>query len=128
MAIQLLDGGTPSPLGRLVDDYLSHCQARGLSPRTLTNSYGYSLQSIFLPWCAQEEIRRVDELSARVLDRFTSTLLRRQRPNGNPISKHTVGSYVRPVRLFLNWCGRCRNSPAGSSRNSPPDSGIHFSR
>jgi hypothetical protein len=25
-------------------------------------------------------------------------------------------------------CGRCRNSPAGSSRNSPPDSGIDFSR
>jgi peptide/nickel transport system substrate-binding protein len=28
---------------------------------------------------------------------------------------------------FTDGCGRCRNSPAGSSRNSPPDSGMQFS-
>ncbi len=103
MAIQLLDLGEPSPLTLLVDDYLNHCRARGLSPRTLDNSYGYSLHAVFLPWCHSQGIRRVVDLDARAVDRFTSALLQRTRPDGKPISPHSVHSYVRPVRQMLNW-------------------------
>jgi len=104
MAIRVLDVATPAtPLERLVDDYLIHCQARGLAPRTLDNSYSYSLRAVFLPWCAREGITRVEELDRRAFDRFTTQLLARQHPDGRPISKHSVASYVRPVRLMLNW-------------------------
>jgi integrase len=106
MAIRILDGALPSPLTHLVDDYLSHCRARGLAPRTLENSYGYSLQRILLPWCASEGIGEVSALDGRSLDRFTSSLLERRHPDGRSISKHTVASYVRPVRLFLTWASR----------------------
>jgi len=105
MAIRVLDGVTPSPLERLVDDYLSHCQARGLSPRTLENSYGYSLRVVFLSWCAEEGINDIRELDGRAVDRFTSSLLQR-RKEGQPISPHTVHSYVRPVRQMLTWATR----------------------
>ncbi len=105
MAIRVLEGATPSPLGRLADDYLNHCHARGLSPRTLDNSYGYALRVVFLPWCAAEGISEVRELDGRAVDRFTSDLLRRRR-KGVPISKHTVHSYVRPVRQMLTWAER----------------------
>jgi integrase/recombinase XerD len=105
MAIAVLDGAAPSPLARLVDDYLNSCHARGLSPRTLDNSYGYALRVVFLPWCTGEGIDDVRLLDARALDRFTSSLLRRQR-HGRPISKHTVHSYVRPVRQMLTWATR----------------------
>jgi integrase/recombinase XerD len=103
MAIQLLDLGEPSPLSTLVDDYLNHCRARGLSPRTLDNSYGYALHAIFLPWCDSQRIRRVAELDSRAVDRFTSELLQRRRPDGKPISPHSVHTYVRPVRQMLSW-------------------------
>src|SRR5713226_3525355 len=102
MAIRVLDGTAPSPLERLADDYLSNCQARGLSPRTLDNSYGYALRVVFLPWCAGEGIHQLSELDGRAVDRFTSSLLQRRR-DGRPISKHTVHSYVRPVRQMLTW-------------------------
>lgn len=105
MAIHLIPGVAASPLERLADDYLAHCQARGLSPRTLDNSYGYALQAVFLPWCAEQGIRDVSELDGRAVDRFSSALLQRQR-NGKPISKHTVHSYIRPVRQMLTWAGR----------------------
>lgn len=105
MAIRVLEGATLSPLERLADDYLNHCHARGLSPRTLDNSYGYALRVVFLPWCIAEGISEVRELDGRAVDRFTSYLLRRQR-NGAPISKHTVHSYVRPVRQMLTWAER----------------------
>jgi hypothetical protein len=83
MAIAVLDGTAPSPLERLVDDYLNNCHARGLSPRTLDNSYGYALRVVFLPWCASEGIDDVRSLDVRAVDRFTSSLLRRQK-NGRP--------------------------------------------
>ena len=105
MAVQLLDQRESSPLERLVDDYLSHCIARGLSPRTMASAYGPSLQHVFLPWCAQEGIRELADLDARAVDRFTSSLLQRQRnrPTGGTLSKHSVHSYVRPVRQMLTW-------------------------
>jgi integrase len=107
MAIQIVAGtAAATPLERLVDDYLIHCQARGLSPRTLDNSYAYSLNQILLPWCAAEGISRVEELDRRTFDRFTLALLARKHPDGRPISKHSVASYVRPVRLMLTWAAR----------------------
>ena len=105
MAIRLLDGHAPSSLERLVDDYLSHCEARGLSRRTIAHSYGYTLHVVFLPWCASEGIDHVRDLDGRALDRYTTSLLRREK-NGRPISKHTVHSYVRPVRQMLTWASR----------------------
>lgn len=103
MAVQLLDAGPPSPIARLSDDYLSHCAARGLSWESINNCYGYSLRSIFLPWCAGEGITDVHQLDGRAVDRFTASLLQRRRKDGQPISKASVHSYVRPVRQMLTW-------------------------
>ncbi len=105
MAVHVLDGTTSSPIARLCDDYLSHCAARGLSPRTLDNSYGYALHAVFLPWCDQEGISDLSGLDGRAVDRFTASLHRRRKPDGEPISKHSVHSYVRPVRQMLTWAG-----------------------
>src|SRR2546430_16830694 len=106
MSVHALDGAAPSSLDRLADDYLANCQARGLSQRTLTNSYGYALHHIFLPWCAAEGLSDVGHLDGRAVDRFTSSLLQRRHADGRPISKHSVHSYVRPVRQMLAWASR----------------------
>jgi integrase/recombinase XerD len=106
MAVEILDDSLSSPLARLAEDYLNHCQARGLAPRTIEKSYGYALRVVFLPWCASEGIRDVSGLDARAVDRFTSSLLQKHRENGSLMSKHTVHSYVRPVRQMLTWAGR----------------------
>ncbi|MGH9090010.1 MAG: tyrosine-type recombinase/integrase [Acidimicrobiales bacterium] len=76
-----------------------------MSPRTLDNSYGYALRAVFLPWCTEQGIQDVKELDGRAVDRFTTSLLQRRR-DGHPISKHTVHSYVRPVRQMLTWAAR----------------------
>ena len=105
MAIQVLDGGRPSPLHTLVDDYLMHCEGRGLAPKTLSG-YGYALVRIFLPWCAAEGVNDVGELDRRAFDRFTSLLLKRARSDGQAVSWHTASHYIRPVRLLMKWAKR----------------------
>ncbi len=102
MAIALSDVSRQSPLALLVEDYLAHCGARGLSPRTLDKCYGYPLRIVFLGWCEESGIRDLADLDGRAVDRFTSSLFQR-RPRGHAISKHTVHSYVRPVRQLLTW-------------------------
>lgn len=109
MAIALSAVSRQSPLHLLVEDYLSHCAARGLSPRTIDKSYGYPLRVVFLGWCDESGIASVEELDGRTVDRFTSSLLQRQ-PRGRAISKHTVHSYVRPVRQLLTWAAHVGES------------------
>src|SRR5438552_2917339 len=82
------------------------CRARGLAPGTLSNSYGYPLQHIFLPWCAGRGIAAIEELNGRVIDAFSIMLLDHRKKNGEPLSKFSVHAYVRAVRGFLNWCQR----------------------
>jgi len=105
MAVQILDDGVPSPLERLVDDYLLSCQARGLVPKSL-RQYRQSLCSVLLPWCASEGVTEVRQLDRRTLDRFTGSLMRRRRAAGKELSKHSVHTYIRPVRLMLTWASR----------------------
>lgn len=54
--LTLVAGTAAGPLATLVEDYLASCKARGLSPNTLQNSYGYPLRKVLLPFCEAEGI------------------------------------------------------------------------
>jgi integrase/recombinase XerD len=104
----------PSPsvgLERAVDDYLSSCRARGLSPRTMT-AYSNPLLHVFLPWCAEQGIVEVGQLDQRALDRFTARLLDVGGAKG-ALSKFSVAAYVRPVRQLLVWARKEGEAVAG---------------
>lgn len=95
---------TPSPIEQLVDDYLISCQARGLAPSTVSGAYGYPLRFVFIPWCADHGIERPDQLTSRIVDAFSVHLQARLGKNGRPLSKFSIHSYTRSIRLFLTWC------------------------
>jgi integrase len=95
-----------TPLVDLIGDYLQNCRARGLSPQTIDHDYGFVLLRIFMPWCDQHEIAALEELTQRVLDLYGVDMHDRKTPEGKPLSKWTVRTYVRSVRFFLNWAER----------------------
>jgi integrase len=105
MAMRLLDSTPPTPLERLVDDYLISCRARGLSPKT-DRQYRFALNSVFLPWCGTEGVTDVGQLDRRIFDRFTTALLDRRDTSGKPLSKFSIHTYIRPVRIMLSWASR----------------------
>jgi site-specific recombinase XerD len=104
--LKVAEPAAPTLLEGLVTDYLASCRARGLAPSTVNQAYAYSLQDVFLPWCARVGVERVDQLDQRALDRFTSGLLEDGGKRGKPLSKDTVHSYVRAVRQFLKWAAK----------------------
>ena len=102
MTVRLLPKQAESPMANLANDYLNHCRARGIAPRT-DHQYSYSLHSVFLPWCAKQRIDRVEDFDRRAADRFTATLLNHRKEDGEPLSKYSVATYTRPVRQMLAW-------------------------
>lgn len=93
-----------SPLARLVDDYLMACRARGLALKTIEGSYGYPLTRVFVPWCEQEGLTELCQLTARRVDAFSVHLMEGGGKGGRPLSKATIHAYSRGVRGFLKWC------------------------
>ena len=103
--VSLVSGPKSSPLSRLVDDYLTHVRARGLSPSTNT-AYIHALRVVLLPWCEEQGIERVEDLDSRTVDRLSTSLLTRVSARGKPLSADSVHTYTRGIRQFLTWAGK----------------------
>ena len=86
----------------LVEDYLAHCRAAGLSPKTIRHAYGYPLRAVFLPWCSSHEVAEPSQLTTRTLDRFVGDLLEHGGKRGE-LSKHTAWTYAKAAKRFLAW-------------------------
>jgi integrase/recombinase XerD len=100
--LTVVPSSAPSPLVRLVDDYLADCLARGLSPRSIKYATGWPLKEIFLPWCADAGIRSVEELDQRTLNKFSAHLQTVGGKKG-PLSKASIWTYSKSARRFLSW-------------------------
>jgi site-specific recombinase XerD len=96
----------PTPIEQLVGDYLAACRARGVSPKTIRFSYGYSLNAAFLPWCTRQGITEPAQLSSPLLDRYSAELLEQPGKRGQPLAKDTVWTYVKAVRQLLSWANK----------------------
>lgn len=90
------------PISVLVEGYLAHCRAAGLSPKTIRFSYGYPLREVLLPWCAEQGITSVDQLTTRHIDRLAAHLMDVGGRRGK-LSEHSVWTYMKAVRRFLAW-------------------------
>ena len=92
-------------LQQLVDDYLAHLRARGLSPRTLQQASDL-LERQWLPWCREQGIDSPDGLNQRLLERWSAFLLEEHRTaSGEPLARASVRTYLRVLAAFIRWAG-----------------------
>lgn len=94
-----------STLEALAEDYLTNCRARGLSPKTIRDNYGYAIKTMFLPWAQERGITEPEQITSRVLDRYTTHLLEHGGKRG-PLSRHSIASFVESVNWWLRWLQR----------------------
>lgn len=62
--------------------------------------YRFVLERVLLPWCQQVAVSQADELTDSTMMRFTDYL---QGITYRPLAPASVQTYVRSVRIFLNW-------------------------
>jgi integrase len=118
--LTLVEPAAPSALATLASDFLADCRARGLSVRTV-QAYDFPIRHQFLPWCATQGITEPSELTAQLAGRFTSRLLEEGGQRGGQLSRASVRSYVRSVRVFLGWVANPDGgaTPVGASPRLP---------
>jgi integrase/recombinase XerD len=84
-------------LTQQVAEFIDWCRARGLSPKTWRDAYGYPLKSVFLPWAERAGISDLAEVDAKALDRLATELHERQ------LSPASVKSYLKSVNQLMGW-------------------------
>src|ERR1035437_1147505 len=100
--LRVVEPQTPSPLARSVEENLTSCKARGLSPKTVNQAYGWPLRSVFLPWDEEEGLRTPGDVTPRALERLAANLLERPGRKGT-LSRHSVHAYLRGVNQWSRW-------------------------
>jgi integrase len=102
-AVLSFNSDATGDLGELIEDYLVSCQARGLSRATMLKNKGPVLRDILLPWCREHGLTRAEDLSEKVLNRWSIAI--RQRPGRQQatISPETIRTYVKLANAFLTW-------------------------
>jgi integrase/recombinase XerD len=80
-------------------------RGRGQGSRNVQSFYGYPLRSIVVPWCANEGIEQLEDLTPAALDRLTLSIHQRERRDGARISDATAAAYLKAVKYFLQWAG-----------------------
>ena len=114
--VRVLEAPARSPLDRLVDDYLAHVAARGLSRKTVRH-YGTTLATVLLPWAAGDGITEASQLDQSALDRLSTKLLNDGGPRG-PLSRASVRSYLSAISHFLAWARK--EGEAGDAKPQLP--------
>lgn len=73
-----------------------------LSPKTQT--WYVQKLTIFVEWCAQEQIPP-EKINNVCIGRFLECMRQRTNPrNGLPITTHTIHGYAQVIRSFVNFC------------------------
>jgi integrase len=90
-------------IGQQVEDFLTAGRARGLSPKTIKDAYGYPLRSVFVPFCERQGVTEVSQIDRRLLDRLSTELLEQGGRRNGTLSKFSVKSYLKAVNQFLAW-------------------------
>src|SRR5437879_2199820 len=90
----------------LLDEFIEDRQAQvrrgNLSPKTV-REYRQPLVQVLLPFAERERIGAVSGLDAKALGRLQDHLLANGAASVKKLSRATINSYLRSVRVFLNW-------------------------
>jgi integrase/recombinase XerD len=105
-SLRVLPPEVPSRLARSVEDYLISCRARGLSPKTVDQGYGWPLRKVFLPWAEREGLQAPSDVTPRALEHLAAELLARPGRVGETLSRHSVHASLRAVTQSARWAKR----------------------
>ena len=99
-------GDLSDPLGfaALRDSYLEALQVQNYSERTIENRLSYL--NAFVIWCEDRELKRPEEITKPILERYQKHLLHTKKRDGKPLSFRAQHARLVPIRAFFKWLCR----------------------
>lgn len=89
-----------------IEEYLDECRANGLRPGVITKTYGWPLHSLWLPWCRENDIQDVGQVTQQVVNRFVAWLRERRRADGSLMSPHSIKTYIAVIGRWMAFAHR----------------------
>lgn len=109
-------GVSPSPIDTEVDQFIEELRNGPKKSKDTLIGYEFVLKSVFLPWCHNNGVTAPRQMLDTRMSEWSDYLSSAQ----SDLSRESVRTYLRTVRVFLNWA----DVPRGKFRPPKPQKAV----
>jgi integrase/recombinase XerD len=94
----------PDSLYHYLQRFLAWLAERQYSPKTIVNRE--ELLRVFIAWLDERGIRRPQEVTKPIIERYQSHLFVYRKKDGQPLSARTQHGHITPIRAWFKWLAK----------------------
>jgi len=98
------DPNDPDGMVAYLNRYLDWLQIQNYSPATVKGREHYL--GVFIVWCDERSLKRPNEITKPILERYQRHLYLYRKKDGEPLSFRSQHSHLVPVRAWFKWLTR----------------------
>jgi len=98
------DPNDPDGMAAYLNRYLDWLQINNYSDATIKGREHYL--SVFIVWCDERSLKRPNEITKPILERYQRHLYLYRKKDGEPLSFRSQHSHLVPVRAWFKWLTR----------------------
>ncbi|MCP3880421.1 MAG: site-specific tyrosine recombinase XerC [Sulfitobacter sp.] len=98
------DPNDPDGMAAYLNRYLDWLRINNYSPATVKGREHYL--SVFIVWCDERSLKRPNEITKPILERYQRHLYLYRKKDGEPLSFRSQHSHLVPVRAWFKWLTR----------------------
>ncbi len=94
----------PESLYQYLQRFLAWLAERNYSPKTILNRE--DLLRVFIAWLDERGIRRPQDVTKPIIERYQSHLYVYRKKDGQPLSARTQHGHITPIRAWFKWLAK----------------------
>ncbi len=98
------DPNDPDGLTAYLNRYLDWLKIQNYSPQTIKGRDHYL--SVFIVWCDERSLKRPNEITKPILERYQRNLYLHRKKDGEPLSFRSQHTHLVPIRAWFKWLTR----------------------
>ena len=98
------DPNDPDGMVAYLNRYLDWLRIQNYSPQTVKGRDHYL--SVFIVWCDERSLKRPNEITKPILERYQRHLYLHRKKDGEPLSFRSQHTHLVPIRAWFKWLTR----------------------
>ncbi len=98
------DPNDPDGMVAYLCRYIEWLQIQNYSPQTIKGRDHYL--SVFIVWCDERSLKRPNEITKPILERYQRHLYLHRKKDGEPLSFRSQHTHLVPIRAWFKWLTR----------------------